>query len=90
MEQLIDTHRKHRYRVTKTHLFYLQLHFSLILYSFADPFTGESRYVPGSGSVPGLPPPSHADPFTGSGAYTTASTTTSREKMLIPHDAYIR
>ncbi|PZC79265.1 hypothetical protein B5X24_HaOG216531 [Helicoverpa armigera] len=58
---------------------------------FADPFTGESRYVPGSGSVAGLPPPSHADPFTGSGAYTTTqATTTSSEKMLIPHDAYIR
>ncbi|XP_026739639.1 phospholipase A-2-activating protein [Trichoplusia ni] len=57
---------------------------------FADPFTGESRYVPGSGGPPPAPP-ALADPFTGSGAYTTSTTTTSsNEKMLIPHDAYIR
>ncbi|XP_047521233.1 phospholipase A-2-activating protein [Pieris napi] len=57
---------------------------------YADPFTGESRYVPGS-TVPGLPPPSSSDPFTGSGAYTTASASiTSTDKPLIPHDSYIR
>ncbi|RVE52510.1 hypothetical protein evm_002904 [Chilo suppressalis] len=52
---------------------------------FADPFTGESRYVPGSNAVGNLPPPSTADPFTGMTAYTTA-----QETPLIPHDAYIR
>ncbi|CAK1552863.1 unnamed protein product [Leptosia nina] len=59
---------------------------------FADPFTGESRYVPGSTAVPGLPPPSAADPFTGSGAYTTASATSiaSTDKPLVPYDSYIR
>ncbi|XP_075970869.1 phospholipase A2 activator protein [Anticarsia gemmatalis] len=55
---------------------------------FADPFTGESRYVPGSGSVAGLPPPSAADPFTGAGAYMTAAA--APENKLIPHDSYIR
>ncbi|XP_028174259.1 phospholipase A-2-activating protein-like, partial [Ostrinia furnacalis] len=60
---------------------------------FADPFTGENRYVPGSAAAPGLPPPSAADPFTGSGAYTTSAASTvasSTDKPLIPHDAYIR
>ncbi|KAI8429183.1 hypothetical protein MSG28_007720 [Choristoneura fumiferana] len=62
---------------------------------FADPLTGESRYVPGSGRVAGLAPPSAADPFTGSGAYMTSaasntSTATTTDKPLIPHDAYIR
>ncbi|KAI5644066.1 PUL domain-containing protein [Phthorimaea operculella] len=60
---------------------------------YADPFTGESRYVPGSTERPaGVPPPSTADPFTGAGAYTTASAGSvhSTEGALIPHDAYIR
>ncbi|KAL4710493.1 hypothetical protein ACJJTC_008895 [Scirpophaga incertulas] len=52
---------------------------------FADPFTGENRYVPGSDTATGLPPPSTADPFTGSMAYTTT-----QHPPLIPHDAYIR
>ncbi|XP_032511114.2 phospholipase A-2-activating protein [Danaus plexippus] len=60
---------------------------------YADPFTGESRYVPSSaspaGPTGGLPTVSSGplkDPFTGEGAYTTSS----NEKPLIPHDAYIR
>ncbi|XP_063361364.1 phospholipase A-2-activating protein [Cydia amplana] len=63
---------------------------------FFDPFTGSSRYVPGSESrAAGLPAPSAADPFTGAGAYSTAAAQTqqipqSNEKPLIPHDAYIR
>ncbi|XP_026328635.1 phospholipase A-2-activating protein [Hyposmocoma kahamanoa] len=62
---------------------------------YSDPFTGESRYVPGTGPAggTGLPPPSSTDPFTGSGAYTTSSVTTqlsAGDKPLIPHDAYIR
>ncbi|KAL0840126.1 hypothetical protein ABMA28_015431 [Loxostege sticticalis] len=59
---------------------------------FADPFTGENRYVPGSTSATGLPPPSAADPFTGAGAYTTAAASAAgaTDKPLIPHDAYIR
>ncbi|KAJ0179726.1 hypothetical protein K1T71_004317 [Dendrolimus kikuchii] len=62
---------------------------------FADPFTGESRYVPGSGApAPGLPPPSARDPFTGAGAYLTAAAQTDNnntsDKPLIPHDSYIR
>lgn len=57
---------------------------------FADPLTGESRYVPGSGTaVPGLPPPSSRDPFTGSGAYVTQAAI-STEKPFVPHDSYIR
>ncbi|XP_052738661.1 phospholipase A-2-activating protein [Bicyclus anynana] len=56
---------------------------------FADPFTGEARYVPGSGPVAGLPPPSAADPFTGAGAYTTAAAAAT-DKPLVPHDSYIR
>ncbi|XP_045764528.1 phospholipase A-2-activating protein [Maniola jurtina] len=56
---------------------------------FADPFTGGSRYVPGSSPAPGLPPPSASDPFTGAGAYTTAAAAAS-EKPLVPHDSYIR
>ncbi|XP_049866339.1 phospholipase A-2-activating protein [Pectinophora gossypiella] len=58
---------------------------------FADPLTGESRYVPGTAAArrpAGLPPPQAADPFTGSGAYTTSAANT--EKALIPHDSYIR
>ncbi|XP_026751047.2 phospholipase A-2-activating protein [Galleria mellonella] len=66
---------------------------------FADPFTGESRYVPGSGGAArgiggrtvGM---GAADPFTGGGAYTTpvasATALSSNEKPLIPHDSYIR
>ncbi|CAH2235111.1 jg7520 [Pararge aegeria aegeria] len=57
---------------------------------FADPFTGEGRYVPGTTAVAGLPPPSAADPFTGSGAYTTAAAAAAYEKLLVPHDSYIR
>ncbi|XP_026490148.2 phospholipase A-2-activating protein [Vanessa tameamea] len=57
---------------------------------FADPFTGESRYVPGTTAPAGLPPPSAADPFTGAGAYTTASAAGATDKPLVPHDAYIR
>ncbi|XP_047985835.1 phospholipase A-2-activating protein isoform X2 [Leguminivora glycinivorella] len=61
---------------------------------YFDPFTGESRYVPGTESrAAGLPAPSAADPFTGAGAYSTAATQPapqSDEKPLIPHDAYIR
>lgn len=66
-----------------------------VVFRYSDPFTGESRYVPGTGPAggTGLPPPSTTDPFTGSGAYTTASVTTqlsAGDKPLIPHDAYIR
>ncbi|CAB3243021.1 unnamed protein product [Arctia plantaginis] len=57
---------------------------------FADPFTGECRYVPGSGSVPGLPPPSAADPFTGGGAYMTSAAAVPDGNKFIPHDSYIR
>lgn len=56
---------------------------------FADPFTGECRYVPGAGAPTGLPPPTAADPFTGSGAYMTSAATATVNK-LIPHDSYIR
>ncbi|KPJ20538.1 Phospholipase A-2-activating protein [Papilio machaon] len=60
---------------------------------YADPFTGESRYVPGSG--PTTRAVTAMDPFTGAGAYTTAaasntSVTTVSDKRYIPHDAYIR
>ncbi|CAG4941351.1 unnamed protein product [Parnassius apollo] len=59
----------------------------------ADPFTGESRYVPGSGTTARTV--NAIDPFTGSGAYTTSSVSASSiaastEKHFIPHDAYIR
>ncbi|CAG4977521.1 unnamed protein product [Colias eurytheme] len=53
---------------------------------FADPFTGESRYVPGSGGP--APVPHGADPFTGASAYTTASVPPA--DRLLPHDSYIR
>ncbi|CAH0728958.1 unnamed protein product, partial [Brenthis ino] len=63
---------------------------------FADPFTGESRYVPGAGGpgrVAGAGGPGGAggaaDPFTGAGAYTTAHAAPA-EKPLVPHDSYIR
>ncbi|XP_045446086.1 phospholipase A-2-activating protein [Melitaea cinxia] len=61
---------------------------------FADPFTGEARYVPGTApprQQGGAPTPANltaADPFTGSAAYTTAASTD--EKPLVPHDSYIR
>ncbi|XP_050681679.1 phospholipase A-2-activating protein [Leptidea sinapis] len=59
---------------------------------FADPFTGESRYVPGAGSAPaGVVAAS--DPFTGAGAYTTGSNSSvsvTNGKPLLPHDSYIR
>ncbi|XP_013178100.1 PREDICTED: phospholipase A-2-activating protein-like [Papilio xuthus] len=60
---------------------------------YADPFTGESRYVPGTG--PATRAVTAMDPFTGAGAYTTAaasntSVTTATDKRYIPHDAYIR
>lgn len=58
--------------------------------SFADPFTGESRYVPGSGPDPSLPPPSRQDPFTGSSAYSTQTDIQYDGKPFIPHDSYIR
>ncbi|XP_053603095.1 phospholipase A-2-activating protein [Plodia interpunctella] len=54
---------------------------------FADPFTGESRYVPGS--APAAPARAAADPFTGAAAYSTASAG-ANDKPLIPHDSYIR
>ncbi|CAH2075514.1 unnamed protein product, partial [Iphiclides podalirius] len=60
---------------------------------FADPFTGESRYVPGS--VPAARSVNAIDPFTGAGAYTTSavsatSVAAASERHFIPHDAYIR
>ncbi|XP_037299197.1 phospholipase A-2-activating protein isoform X2 [Manduca sexta] len=61
---------------------------------FADPFTGESRYVPGSGTAAG--PGAGAggrDPFTGAGAYTPAPAHAAQpntDNSLIPHDSYIR
>ncbi|XP_048484837.1 phospholipase A-2-activating protein [Plutella xylostella] len=54
---------------------------------FADPFTGESRYVPGSAPPRAAPA---ADPFTGSNAYTTAAHSDALANKLIPHDQYIR
>ncbi|XP_041976319.1 phospholipase A-2-activating protein [Aricia agestis] len=58
---------------------------------FADPFTGESRYVPGSGAAANVG--AARDPFTGAGAYVTpsaASAGVTDERPLIPHDSYIR
>ncbi|GBP48926.1 Phospholipase A-2-activating protein [Eumeta japonica] len=56
---------------------------------FADPFTGESRYVP-TGTSSTSAKPAAIDPFTGSGAYTTTAATSSLQKMLIPHKDHVR
>lgn len=67
---------------------------SVDIYRFADPFTGEARYVPGTapprqqGGAPAAANVTAADPFTGAAAYTTAAATD--EKPLVPHDSYIR
>lgn len=66
---------------------------------YSDPFTGGSRYVPGSASASNFPQNTGAaDPFTGSSAYTTnAATRTSSSTSVhpattnayIPFDSYV-
>lgn len=67
--------------------------------SYSDPFTGGSRYVPGTGTASNVPQNVGApDPFTGSSAYTTQPTTRTpsstsvhpaSSNTYIPFDSYV-
>lgn len=58
--------------------------------SFADPFTGGSRYVPSSGTVPSNSTMETEDPFTGAGRYVPPGQAKKTQPSLFPVQDFLR